>query len=186
VTVFERHDRIGGLLRYGIPDFKMDKAVLDRRLAMLAAGGGPVPNQRPCQASTWMPRISKAFDAVVLCIGATSAPRPAPARTGVAGHPFRHGFSGPAKPPRRRGRPGRPAQAPISATGKHVIVIGGGDTGSDCIGTCIRQKARSVVNFEAVAQPPPGARPISPGPTIPPGCAPAAPTKRAASGTGVF
>lgn len=154
VTVFERSDRIGGLLRYGIPDFKMEKHVIDRRLNILQQEG----IQFRVNAHVGVnldPKTLKAFDAVVLCLGAT-VPRdlPLPGRE-LAGIHFAMDFLA----QQNRINAGDDLAAldieRISAEGKDVIVIGGGDTGSDCIGTCLRQNARSVTNFEAVAQPTP-------------------------------
>jgi glutamate synthase (NADPH) small chain len=155
VTVFERDDRIGGLLRYGIPDFKMEKWVIDRRMAIMAQEGIQFRTRAEVGGNVPLEEI-QAFDAAVFCIGAT-LPRDLslPGRD-LEGIHFAMDFL------TRQNRivagddPDGDGAAPISAEGKHVIVIGGGDTGSDCIGTCNRQKAASITNFEAVAQPPEG------------------------------
>jgi glutamate synthase (NADPH/NADH) small chain len=153
VTVMERADRIGGLLRYGIPDFKLEKGVLDRRLELLAAEG--IVFETGVEAGRNYPVEKLAdFDAVVLCTGSTR-PRdlPIPGRD-FAGIHFAMDFL--------TGQNRRVAGAGLSpddgtalnAGGKHAIVIGGGDTGSDCVGTCHRQGARSVTSFELLPQPP--------------------------------
>ncbi|MCJ8499543.1 glutamate synthase subunit beta [Desulfatitalea alkaliphila] len=152
VTVFERHDRIGGLLRYGIPDFKMEKQVLDRRLALLAAEGVRFRTSAAVGVEVSVADL-KAFDAVVLCLGAT-VPRDLslPGRK-LDGIHFAMDFLTQQNRRVAGDAPAPAGQAPIHAADKNVIVIGGGDTGSDCIGTCLRQKARSVVNFEAAERP---------------------------------
>ncbi len=153
VTVFERDDNIGGLLRYGIPDFKMDKAVIDRRLDILKAEG--IEFKTRVHVGVDMTRDDlKAFDAAVLCLGAT-IPRdlPLPGRE-LDGIHFAMDF---LTQQNRINAGDNPIDAVhrISATDKHVIIIGGGDTGSDCVGTCNRQKAKTITNFEAVAMPSP-------------------------------
>jgi glutamate synthase (NADPH/NADH) small chain len=152
VTVFERDPRAGGLLRYGIPDFKMDKAILDRRLKILRREG--IVFKTGVEVGTAVgPEDLATFDAAVLCLGAT-VPRdlPLPGRE-LQGIHFAMDFltqqnrinSGEGLPP---------GVQRISATDKDVIVIGGGDTGSDCMGTCHRQMARSVTNFQYAPRPP--------------------------------
>lgn len=166
VTVFERQDRIGGLLRYGIPDFKMDKAVLDRRLDIMEQEG--IYFQTNTHVGVDMDAAGlEAFDAVVLCIGAT-VPRdlPLPGRQ-LQGIHFAMDFLTRQNRIVAGDEPAAAGAARISATGKRVVVIGGGDTGSDCIGTCIRQQARSVTNFEATAQPPAGRPSHQPWPYYP-------------------
>ena len=163
VTVFEKNDRIGGLLRYGIPDFKLDKRVIDRRLEQLAAEGVEfragvcVGKARPgrgvlndARSYVAPEKLLGDFDAVVLAGGA-EAPRdlPIPGRE-LAGVHFAMEFL-PLQNKRVAGDGGVPE---LTATGKHVIVIGGGDTGSDCIGTSNRQGAASVSNFELFPMPP--------------------------------
>jgi glutamate synthase (NADPH/NADH) small chain len=153
VTVFERDDRIGGLLRYGIPDFKMEKGVIDRRMAIMEQEGIRFRTKANVGLDVPVEEI-RAFDAAVFCIGAT-VPRDLrlPGRD-LDGIHFAMDFL------TRQNRivagddPDAVGLAPISAAGKDVIVIGGGDTGSDCIGTCRRQKAKSILNFEAVGKPP--------------------------------
>lgn len=151
VTVFEREDRIGGLLRYGIPDFKMNKGIIDRRLEILKAEGIIFKPGMHVGVDV-SPEDLKAFDAVVLCLGAT-IPRdlPLPGRE-LNGIHYAMEF---LTQQNRLNAGDAPSEQNnlISAAGKHVIVIGGGDTGSDCVGTCNRQMAKSITNFEAVAMP---------------------------------
>lgn len=166
VMVFERADRIGGLLRYGIPDFKMEKHILDRRLKILEQEGIRF------QTNAWLGRNLggrdlKDFDAAVLCIGAT-VPRdlPLPGRH-FEGVCFAMDFLTRQNRINAGDDPEAMGIAPISARGKDVIVIGGGDTGSDCVGTCLRQKARSVTSFEAADKPPEGRPENQPWPHYP-------------------
>jgi len=151
VTVFERDDRIGGLLRYGIPDFKMEKWVIDRRLAILQAEG--IIFRPSCNVGVDVTADDlKKFDAVVLCIGATQG-RDLPVQgRRLDGIHFAMEFLN----QQNRRVAGDDVAGQIRAEGKHVIVIGGGDTGSDCIGTSIRQGAASVTNFELLPKPPAG------------------------------
>jgi glutamate synthase (NADPH/NADH) small chain len=151
VTVFERDDRIGGLLRYGIPDFKMEKAILDRRLAVLEAEGIVFKTGQFVGRDIDAAKLRSGFNAVVLCIGATRGRDLRVPGRDLAGVHLAMEFL----PQQNRRVAGDPEPArPISAQGKHVIVIGGGDTGSDCIGTSIRHGALSVTNFELLPMPP--------------------------------
>ncbi len=153
VTVFERNDRVGGLLRYGIPDFKMNKTVIDRRLDILKAEGIQFKTQVQVGVDVSADDL-KAFDAAVLCLGATIArDLPLPGRE-LNGIHFAMDFLTQQNRQNAGDKPSR-GERRISAAGKHVVVIGGGDTGSDCVGTCNRQKAKSITNFEAVAMPTP-------------------------------
>jgi glutamate synthase (NADPH/NADH) small chain len=155
VTVFERDDRLGGLLRYGIPDFKLDRRIIDRRLKILAAEG--IAFKTGILAGVGLTAADlNAFDAVVICTGATR-PRdlPLPGRE-LAGIHFAMDFLAQQNRRTSGGRPASESAEEIDAAGKHVIVIGGGDTGSDCIGTCHRQGAKSVVNFQYSPRPPEG------------------------------
>ena len=153
VTVFDRQPKPGGLLRYGIPDFKLDKALIDRRLAQLEAEdvrfecGVEVGADAGAHAPA---ALLEAFDAVLLAAGAEQ-PRdlPIPGRE-LAGIHYAMDFLVPQN--RRNG--GEPAADAPSAAGKRVVVIGGGDTGSDCVGTANRQGARSVTQIELLPQPP--------------------------------
>lgn len=145
VTVFERDDRIGGLLRYGIPDFKMEKWVIDRRLNIMEQEG--IIFKTHAQVA---PEDLKPFDSVILCIGATVGRDiiPIPGRELEGVH-----MAMTYLPQQNKVVAGDTVQNQILATGKHVVVIGGGDTGSDCIGTANRQGAKSVTNFELLPQP---------------------------------
>jgi glutamate synthase (NADPH/NADH) small chain len=152
VTVFERADRIGGLLRYGIPEFKMEKRVLDRRLAQMEAEGvrfvvnAHVGVDRPAAA------LRREFDAVVLCGGAC-APRdlPIPGRE-LGGVHFAMDYL--TLQNRRCEGDHVPDAGLISARGKRVVIIGGGDTGADCLGTAHRQGAAEVHQLEILPRPP--------------------------------
>jgi glutamate synthase (NADPH/NADH) small chain len=149
VTVFEKHDRIGGLLRYGIPDFKMEKHLIDRRLEQMCAEGVTFVTNTHI---TSLADLRKDFDAVVLAMGA-EAPRdlPVPGRE-LKGIHFAMEFLVQSNQ-RVAGDPQDASQA-ILATGKNVVIIGGGDTGADCLGTSHRHKARSVHQFEIMPRPP--------------------------------
>jgi glutamate synthase (NADPH/NADH) small chain len=150
VTVYERADRIGGLLRYGIPDFKMEKRHIDRRLEQMAAEGVTfVPNAH-VGVNVPVDRLRREFDALVLAGGATK-PRdlPVPGRE-LKGIHFAMEFL----PQQNRVVAGDHVPDQIVATGKRVVILGGGDTGSDCLGTSNRQGAASVHQFELLPQPP--------------------------------
>jgi glutamate synthase (NADPH) small chain len=162
VTVFEKNDAIGGLLRYGIPDFKMEKTLIDRRVAQMEAesvqfrtgvrvGEAGLPDGIIDDATEQILPASLLhdFDAVVLAAGA-EVPRdlPAPGRALEGVH-----FALEFLIPQNKAVAGGSAN-PISAKGKHVIVIGGGDTGSDCVGTSYRHGAASVTQFELMPKPP--------------------------------
>ena len=152
VTVFEKDDRIGGLLRYGIPDFKMEKHLIDRRIAQMEAEGVVFRANCHVGADLKADDLLKGFDAVLLSGGA-QAPRdlPVPGRD-LKGIHFAMEFLG-QNNKRVAGDRIAPEEE-ILATDKHVIVIGGGDTGSDCIGTSIRQGAASVTQLEIMPRPP--------------------------------
>ena len=150
VTVFEREGRIGGLLRYGIPDFKMEKTVIDRRLKVMEAEGVVFETGVNIGKDITGEQVKKDFDAVVLAIGATRGrDLNAPGRE-LKGIHLAMEFL----PQQNKVVAGDPIANQIKATGKHVIVIGGGDTGSDCIGTSNRHGAKSVTNFELLPMPP--------------------------------
>jgi glutamate synthase (NADPH/NADH) small chain len=155
VTVYERDDRIGGLLRYGIPDFKMEKWVLDRRLALLEAEGIRFMPGVDAGVNLTADELGR-FDATVLCLGSTR-PRdlPIPGRK-LDGIHFAMDFLTLQNRRLIDASIGAGTAAELSAANKDVIVIGGGDTGSDCIGTSLRQGARSVTNLELFPQPPDG------------------------------
>ncbi len=155
VTVLERADRSGGLLRYGIPDFKLEKKVLDRRLQQLV-DEGIIFQTNVYVGNNYPVEKLKQFDAVVLCGGATKArDLPIPGRN-LNGIHFAMDFL-PLQNKRVAGDSLEKQELPnLSAQGKNVIVIGGGDTGSDCVGTSNRQRAKSVTQFELLPQPPEG------------------------------
>jgi glutamate synthase (NADPH/NADH) small chain len=149
VTVFERADRVGGLLRYGIPDFKLEKTVIDRRVDVLKAEGITFKTSAAVGTDISAEEL-KSFDAVVLAIGSTvGRDMQVPGRDMKGVH-----FAMEFLPLQNKTVAGDFAAPQISAAGKNVVVIGGGDTGSDCVGTSIRHGAKSVVNFELFPQPP--------------------------------
>ncbi|MGQ0634450.1 MAG: glutamate synthase subunit beta [Planctomycetaceae bacterium] len=154
VTVFERADRIGGLLRYGIPEFKMEKRVLDRRLDQLEAEGIVFQPNSDVGGRINASDLKREFDAIVIGVGST-VPRdlPVPGRE-LQGIYFAMDFL----PQQNRRCEGDeiPDAAFISAKGKQVVIIGGGDTGADCLGTVHRQGCRSVVQLELLPKPPKG------------------------------
>jgi glutamate synthase (NADPH/NADH) small chain len=164
VTVFERQDRIGGLLRYGIPEFKMEKAVLDRRLEQMRAestefrtgvdvGGADLP----------VDELRATYDAVVLAGGSTiGRDLPVPGRE-LDGIFLAMDYLKPANEVQEGSR----ETWPITAQGKDVVIIGGGDTGADCLGTAHRQGARSVTQLEIMPQPPEQRADSTPWPTWP-------------------
>jgi glutamate synthase (NADPH/NADH) small chain len=150
VTVFERSDRVGGLLRYGIPDFKLEKQILDRRIALMEKEGVIFRVNAHVGVNVSAKNLQEDFDAVVVCGGA-SQPRdlPIPGRE-IKGVHFAMDFL----PQQNKRVAGDAVSNDILATGRNVIVIGGGDTGSDCVGTSNRQGAKSVTQIELLAQPP--------------------------------
>jgi glutamate synthase (NADPH/NADH) small chain len=150
VVLFEKADRIGGLLRYGIPDFKMEKSLIDRRMEQMGAEGVVFEPGVHVGKDVTAERIAADFDAVVLSGGA-EAPRdlPVPGRD-LKGVHFAMDFL----PQQNRVVAGDSVAGQILATGKDVVVIGGGDTGSDCVGTSNRHGARSITQFELLPQPP--------------------------------
>ncbi len=152
VTVYERADRIGGLLRYGIPEFKMEKAVLDRRLAQMEAEGTTfVVNANVGQpGGPTVEQLRAEFDAIVLAGGSTQArDLPVPGRELPGVH-----FAMEYLPLANKVQEGDMERSPIHVEGKHVVIIGGGDTGADCLGTAHRQGAASVHQFEVMPRPP--------------------------------
>jgi glutamate synthase (NADPH/NADH) small chain len=152
VVVFEKSDRIGGLLRYGIPSFKLEKTVLDRRIAQLDAEGVLFRTNAEVGVSPTVEDLRHKFDAICLALGAES-PRDlqVPGRV-LPGIHLAMTFL--AQQNRRDAGDRIDPREAIDARGKHVVIIGGGDTGSDCGGTCVRQGARSVRQFELLPQPP--------------------------------
>jgi glutamate synthase (NADPH/NADH) small chain len=154
VTVFERADRVGGLLRYGIPEFKMEKRILDRRLVIMEAEGVVFKTHAHIGGNVPVEALKREFDAIVLAAGST-VPRdlPVPGRE-LKGIYFAMDFL-PLQNQRCEGDR-IPDERFISAAGKSVVIIGGGDTGADCLGTVHRQGCKSVVQLELLAKPPKG------------------------------
>jgi len=150
VTVYEKNDRIGGLLRYGIPDFKMEKTHIDRRMNQMEAEGVVFKVNQNIGENVKPEELTNNYDAVILAGGAEH-PRdlPVPGRE-LNGVMFAMNFL----PQQNKVVAGDKLQNQILATGKHVVVIGGGDTGSDCVGTSNRHHATSVTQFELMPQPP--------------------------------
>jgi len=163
VVVFERADRIGGLLRYGIPEFKMEKRHLDRRLAQMEAEGTEFRTNTNVGVDISVDDLRADFDAVVLAGGATQwRDLPIPGREAVGVYQAMEYLPG-----ANRVQEGDLDAAPISAEGKDVVIIGGGDTGADCLGTSLRQGARSVHQFEIMPRPPDERPDANPWPTWP-------------------
>jgi len=167
VVVFEKADRIGGLLRYGIPDFKLDKQVIDRRLEQMVAEGVSFEPGVEVGSDVTGAYLRRSFDAVLLAMGAEQArPLRVPGAELAGVHPAMDFL------PQQNRRVAGDAIAvfgpqAIYARDKHVVVIGGGDTGSDCVGTSIRQGARSVTQLEILPRPPEGSNPKTPWPNWP-------------------
>jgi glutamate synthase (NADPH) small chain len=163
VAVFERADRIGGLLRYGIPEFKMEKRHLDLRLAQMRDEGTRFRTRVDVGVDITAEQLRKRYDAIVLAGGATK-PRdlPVPGRdlSGVC-------FAMDYLPLSNKVAEGDVAAPPITALGKDVVIIGGGDTGADCLGTALRQGARTVTQLEIMPTPPPSRTDAMPWPTYP-------------------
>ncbi len=163
VTLFEKNDRVGGLLRYGIPDFKMEKSHIDRRVKQLEAEGVKIRTgvlvgswPKESKVTNWSKetvsaeQLKKEFDAVLLTGGSEqSRDLPAPGRE-LDGIHFAMEFL----PQQNKVNAGDKLKNQLRADGKHVIVIGGGDTGSDCVGTSTRHGAASVTQFEVMPMPP--------------------------------
>jgi glutamate synthase (NADPH/NADH) small chain len=163
VVVFERADRIGGLLRYGIPEFKMEKRFLNRRLDQMQAEGTEFRVNANVGVDVAVDELRRDFDALVLAGGATQwrdLPIPGRELTGI--HQAMEYL-----PWGNRVQEGDLPDAPITADGKRVVIIGGGDTGADCLGTAIRQGARSVHQFEIMPRPPDQRAESTPWPTWP-------------------
>ena len=164
VAVYERADRPGGLLRYGIPEFKMEKSVVDRRLQQMQAEGTRFRSSVDVGADVTWEQLRARYDAVVIAMGAT-VPRDldVPGRSDASGVLQAMDFL----PPANRAALGETVDGQVTAEGKDVIVIGGGDTGADCIGTSHRQGARSVTSLEIMPQPGEDRAPGQPWPTYP-------------------
>jgi glutamate synthase (NADPH/NADH) small chain len=150
VVVFEKENRIGGLLRYGIPDFKMEKHLIDRRMEQMSAEGVEFRVNQNVGGNISSKSVAAEFDAVVLSGGAEN-PRdlPVPGRELDGVH-----FAMEFLPQQNKRVAGDKVPGQILATGRHVVVIGGGDTGSDCVGTSNRHGAKSITQFELLPQPP--------------------------------
>ncbi|OBF50109.1 glutamate synthase subunit beta [Mycolicibacterium monacense] len=171
VTVFERADRIGGLLRYGIPEFKMEKRHIDRRLEQMEAEGTQFRTGVNVGVDISVAQLRSEFDAVVLAGGATAwRDLPIPGRELDGIHqameflPWANRFAAGDLKNEVTGEDGEP---PITAKGKKVVIIGGGDTGADCLGTSHRQGAASVHQFEIMPRPPETRADSTPWPTYP-------------------
>ena len=163
VVVLERADRIGGLLRYGIPEFKMEKRVLDRRLEQMRAEGTEFRTAVDVGVDVPVQQLRAEHDAVLLAGGSTlGRDLPAPGRE-LGGIHLAMEYLVPAN----RVQEGDLQAPPISAEGKDVVIIGGGDTGADCLGTAIRQGARSITQLEIMPRPPEERPDSTPWPTWP-------------------
>jgi glutamate synthase (NADPH/NADH) small chain len=163
VTVYERADRIGGLLRYGIPEFKMEKSVLDRRLDQMRAEGTLFACNKEVGVDLEVEELCSANDAVIIATGATVARDLAIPGRELAGIYQAMEYL----PWANRVQEGDLAEPPITAAGKRVVIIGGGDTGADCLGTVHRQGAASVHQFEIMPRPPAQRASSTPWPTWP-------------------
>jgi glutamate synthase (NADPH) small chain len=150
VTLFEKDEKAGGLLRYGIPDFKLSKATIDRRLELMIKEGLIVKSGVEVGKDISMTELNQQYDAVCIAIGA-SHPRDLNVEgRGLTGIHFALDFL----TQQNRINSGMAIHNPVNAEGKNVLVIGGGDTGSDCVGTSIRQHAKSVTQIEILPKPP--------------------------------
>ncbi len=163
VTVFEKNDRIGGLLRYGIPNFKMEKHLIDRRIEQMRGEGVRFEINAHVGANVPVEDLRKEFDAILLSGGAEQ-----PRNLNVPGRELNgiH-FAMEFLPQQNRRCEGDQVADQILATGKRVVIIGGGDTGADCLGTSHRQKALSVTQFELLPKPPDSRSPSTPWPLWP-------------------
>ncbi len=165
VTVYEKNDKAGGLLRYGIPDFKLEKYVVDRRIELLQSEGIVFATKAHVGVNIAVEELRSSYDAILLCGGA-EAPRDlnVPGRQ-LKGTYFAVDFLT-QQNKRNAGMVVEPAKE-ILVTGKRVVIIGGGDTGADCLGTCHRQKAKSVTQMEILQKPPDQRSPSTPWPQWP-------------------
>ncbi|TML16082.1 MAG: glutamate synthase subunit beta, partial [Actinobacteria bacterium] len=163
VVVLERADRVGGLLRYGIPEFKMEKKYLDRRLEQMRLEGTEFRVNTNAGVDVTGSELQRDFDAIVLAGGATLW-RDLP----VPGREFKGVYQAMEYlPPSNRVQQGDLAASPIDAHGKRVVIIGGGDTGADCLGTAHRQGAAEIHQFEILPRPPADRVANMPWPTYP-------------------
>jgi glutamate synthase (NADPH/NADH) small chain len=165
ITVYEKSDRIGGLLRYGIPEFKLEKHIIDRRLGQMSAEGVKFITRAEVGKNVAVENLRREFDAIVLAGGAEW-----PRDLNVPGRELKgiH-FAMEYLPQQNRRNLGDAIEpeTEILATGKRVVIIGGGDTGADCLGTCHRQKPLSVHQFEIMPKPPDERSPLTPWPLWP-------------------
>lgn len=163
VTVYEKADRVGGLLRYGIPDFKLEKRVLDRRIEQMEAEGVRFETRAHVGVSIPAQDLRKEYDAILLSGGAEN-----PRDLRVPGRELKGVyFAMQFLPQQNKRNAGDTVPDPILATGKRVVIIGGGDTGADCLGTCHRQQAKSIQQFEIMPMPPEQRSPKTPWPLWP-------------------
>ncbi|MEZ5118980.1 MAG: glutamate synthase subunit beta [Candidatus Nanopelagicales bacterium] len=163
VAVYERADRIGGLLRYGIPEFKMEKSHLTRRLEQMEAEGVKFRTGIEIGTDLSADDLRRRYDAVLVAVGSTIG-RDLP----VSGRDLTGVYQAmDYLPLANRVQEGDLEEAPISAAGKHVVIIGGGDTGADCLGTAIRQGAASITQLEILSTPPESRPAGQPWPTYP-------------------
>jgi len=163
VTVFEKSDRLGGLLRYGIPNFKMEKHLIDRRLEQMRSEGVKFQVNASVGGNLPVEDLRREYDAILLAGGAEN-----PRNLSVPGRELKgiH-FAMDFLPQQNKVCEGDTVSGQILATGKHVIIIGGGDTGADCVGTSHRQGAASVTQFELLPKPPDTRSPLTPWPLWP-------------------
>ncbi len=163
VAVYERGEEPGGLMRYGIPEFKMEKAVLDRRIRQMRDEGTNFRCGVEVGFTVTGQQLRERYDAVVLAVGSTiGRDLPVPGRELNGIHQAMEFL-----PQANRVARGHPVDNQITATGKHVVIIGGGDTGADCLGTSIRQEARSITQLEIMPTPPDERPEHQPWPTYP-------------------
>lgn len=163
VVVYEREDRLGGLLRYGIPDFKLQKHHIDRRLSQMRAEGTRFETGVEIGRDIELFELRARFDAVIVATGATVARDMPLTGRDLDGIEFAMDFLVPSN----RSQAGSAAELPIDAAGKNVVIIGGGDTGADCLGTALRQGAASVTTLAIGAKPPTERGADSPWPMVP-------------------
>jgi glutamate synthase (NADPH) small chain len=163
VVVYERSDAPGGLLRYGIPEFKMEKSVLDRRIRQMHDEGTNFRCGVEVGVKITGRELKERYDAIVLAVGSTIGRElPVPGRELGGIHQAMEYL-----PQANRAASGRHVEDQITARNKHVVIIGGGDTGADCLGTAIRQQAKSIVQLEIMPTPPEERPPHQPWPTYP-------------------
>jgi glutamate synthase (NADPH/NADH) small chain len=165
VVVLEKADRLGGLLRYGIPDFKLEKTLLERRIAQLSAEGVEFRTGVHCGVDVTGDELRSQYDAIVLCGGALRPRDLAVPGRDLDGVHLAMDFLGQQN--RRVAGDTVPAEGAILATGKRVVVLGGGDTGSDCVGTSLRQGATHVRSLEIMPRPPDERQATNPWPQWP-------------------